>query len=108
MQVGIGAFVVNRKREVLVVQERFGPLKGSVSHTLSCSRSTSTSAETQDQSSTGFLGNAATCLSAFLHHHTTDHPICHLNGTSGMTTGSASLHNVLGANVCSTALCAAA
>lgn len=33
MQVGIGAFVVNSKREVLVVQERFGPLKGSVSCT---------------------------------------------------------------------------
>ena len=30
LQVGIGAFVVNSKREVLVVQERFGPLKGSV------------------------------------------------------------------------------
>lgn len=27
-QVGIGAFVVNSKKEVLVVQERFGPLKG--------------------------------------------------------------------------------
>lgn len=34
MQVGIGAFVVNSKREVLVVQERLGPLKGSVSNTL--------------------------------------------------------------------------
>ena len=30
LQVGVGAFVVNSKREVLVVQERFGPLKGSV------------------------------------------------------------------------------
>lgn len=30
-QVGIGAFVLNSKREVLVVQERFGPLKGTVS-----------------------------------------------------------------------------
>ncbi|KAL0034735.1 hypothetical protein WJX77_004757 [Trebouxia sp. C0004] len=28
-QVGIGAFVVNSRREVLVVQERLGPLKGS-------------------------------------------------------------------------------
>lgn len=33
VQVGIGAFVVNSKREVLVVQERLGPLKGSVSNT---------------------------------------------------------------------------
>ena len=31
MQVGVGAFVLNSKREVLVVQERFGPLKGTVS-----------------------------------------------------------------------------
>ena len=31
LQVGIGAFVVNSKKEVLVVQERFGPLKGTVS-----------------------------------------------------------------------------
>lgn len=31
LQVGIGAFVVNSKREVLVVQERLGPLKGTVS-----------------------------------------------------------------------------
>lgn len=30
VQVGIGAFVLNSKREVLVVQERFGPLKGTV------------------------------------------------------------------------------
>ncbi len=30
LQVGIGAFVVNSKKEVLVVQERFGPLKGTV------------------------------------------------------------------------------
>lgn len=27
-QVGVGAFVVNEKREVLVVQERLGPLRG--------------------------------------------------------------------------------
>ena len=41
MQVGVGAFVMNSKREVLVVQERFGPLKGSVSRRLRpCSDST--------------------------------------------------------------------
>ena len=27
-QVGVGAFVVNEKRQVLVVQEKFGPLRG--------------------------------------------------------------------------------
>jgi len=36
LQVGVGAFVVNSKREVLVVQERFGPLKGSVRNSSSC------------------------------------------------------------------------
>lgn len=50
MQVGIGAFVVNSKREVLVVQERFGPLKGSVSHTLSYFLHTSASLMPQYQS----------------------------------------------------------
>ena len=49
MQVGIGAFVVNCKREVLVVQERFGPLKGSVSHTLSYFLHTSASVVKQYQ-----------------------------------------------------------
>lgn len=27
-QVGVGAFVVNEKRQVLVVQEKYGPLRG--------------------------------------------------------------------------------
>lgn len=30
MQVGVGAFVVNERREVLVVQEKNGPLRGQV------------------------------------------------------------------------------
>lgn len=30
MQVGIGAFVLNDEQEVLVVQERRGPLRGKV------------------------------------------------------------------------------
>ncbi len=43
LQVGIGAFVVNSKREVLVVQERFGPLKGSVRNSSSWQTQTYTS-----------------------------------------------------------------
>ena len=30
MQVGVGAFVLNERREVLVVQEKNGPLRGQV------------------------------------------------------------------------------
>ncbi len=43
LQVGVGAFVVNSKKEVLVVQERFGPLKGSVRNSSLWQTQTSTS-----------------------------------------------------------------
>lgn len=55
LQVGIGAFVVNSKKEVLVVQERFGPLKGSVSNSSSWQAQTSTSSMPINTLSTGWM-----------------------------------------------------
>lgn len=53
LQVGIGAFVVNSKKEVLVVQERFGPLKGSVRNSYSMQTQTFTSSMQMNTCSLG-------------------------------------------------------
>ena len=73
VQVGIGAFVVNSKREVLVVQERLGPLKGSVSNTLTCSPAQfGTSAVTLlIQHVSRSFGNVAISMSAPVHNYAT-------------------------------------
>lgn len=76
MQVGIGAFVVNSKREVLVVQERFGPLKGSVSGICHVPIHTVASLLTQ-YGTTITLAYLAMCSSVPVHSFTTGHAICH-------------------------------